>query len=509
MSAATATPSSARPFPLSPGAVVGIAVVVGLIIRLICVQVAVKNAYPWDHLDFMSWAQYAEREGPWALYKPESKAPILRSMPNPQTGELIAVPWAAPHACNYPPLSCYVFWAQGKLWRMLAAEQTAALSRFDPRLAQQLGMKRSETVRSRLTDTYAARFVNVAPGIVFDFLLAVGVAGIVATLRRTRFDLIAAIAFAATFLAPPVFLDSAFWGQADSWIAAFMVWTLLLMLREQWILAGIVFGAALLVKPQAILMGPVFVFIAIALPLRHGDWKRMLRIVPMALAAIVTLLVLAAPFSLANDDDDTARGASAVMKPWASDWFKASYSEQIFSKTYQRTTLSAFNFWWFDFLSNSKNPAGQKSDSKWLGVQKNTIGTILLGMAIIAAWVVGWRRGFTRDTWVIVAYLVLLAAFVWPTHVHERYIFYCIPFLIPLAFRNWLWLIPLAALMIVGSAEMTHPSWLDQRNPSAVSRGLAALSVAAFLSSLAIPFIPVGDWGRRDAEPAPEPRTGG
>ena len=60
------------------------------------------------------------------------------------------------------------------------------------------------------------------------------------------------------------------------------------------------------------------------------------------------------------------------------------------------------------------------------------------------------------------AYLITLAAFVLPTGVHERYIYYCIPLAIALAVHNRLWIAPLLALLIVGTAEMLSYKWAGQ-----------------------------------------------
>ena len=78
----------------------------------------------------------------------------------------------------------------------------------------------------------ADALTELEPGAEGTFLYPSGVAAIVSAIQRlstasTTGDRRYAplVAFAVALLAPPIFLDSAFWNQTDSWISAALVWT--------------------------------------------------------------------------------------------------------------------------------------------------------------------------------------------------------------------------------------------------------------------------------------------
>ena len=92
--------------------------------------------------------------------------------------------------------------------------------------------------------------------------------------------------------------------------------------------------------------------------------------------------------------------------------------------------------------------------------------------------------------------LSLLAVFVFATRVHERYIYYALPFLVVIAVTFRAWIPVLAALLLVGTFEMTWFLWLAPANAApdepAQSAGaaawsllLAVLTVASFVYACA------------------------
>src|SRR5262249_48249918 len=117
---------------------------------------------------------------------------------------------------NYPPFSAFVFWAKGMLWRALDrdARTVPAPAVLRPLLE---GEGLPTTLELRTVDTRLARAVDAAPSLVFEILLALGVARLA---RRLGAD--GALAFVLVFAAPAVVLDAALWGQSDAWIAAML-----------------------------------------------------------------------------------------------------------------------------------------------------------------------------------------------------------------------------------------------------------------------------------------------
>ncbi|MDD3429369.1 MAG: glycosyltransferase 87 family protein, partial [Oscillospiraceae bacterium] len=93
--------------------------------------------------------------------------------------------------------------------------------------------------------------------VVFDFLLAVGVASCVYAVYPKRF-LLASAGFVAAILLPTGILNSAMWAQCDSVYITFIVWALWAVLKDKPLLAGILLGFSFAFKLQAVLALPFF-----------------------------------------------------------------------------------------------------------------------------------------------------------------------------------------------------------------------------------------------------------
>jgi Gpi18-like mannosyltransferase len=95
--------------------------------------------------------------------------------------------------------------------------------------------------------------------IVFDFVLAFGVAKVVYAIRPTRY--LSYAAFFATLFLPTVFLNSALWGQCDAIYVSFMVWALYFGLKDRQKMSWLLFGVAFAFKLQAIFFLPFMVML--------------------------------------------------------------------------------------------------------------------------------------------------------------------------------------------------------------------------------------------------------
>ncbi len=473
---------------------VGALVVAGLVARLIAILAAPQTSYLPDHKSIMGWSEYAWRHGPWAIYdKPAGDVVLVRRV-DPRSGQTADVPERDPFSCNYPPLSGYVFAIQGAVWQMLdhdvkalpIPEETALRAGLDP------------SQRYRVIDTRASRLAGAVGGVAFDFVLACGVAALVRTLSSARRRWREILAFGIVLLAPPIFLDSAFWTQVDSWITCLLVWCLVMLMRRRWLLAGVLYGAALMTKPQAILFGPVYVYVFFALRfMQGGTWRQALQLWKTAVMALVVAAIIALPVMLHD-------GASPTNQDGVFRWFKRSYTGTIGAERFKRSTFSALNIWWLDMLTHGPPPREREAYREWqeraygvdqtvLGLRRDRLGLLLLSVGILTTWA-GCARKYrwSADSWPVVVYLTLFAAFFLPTAAHERYIYYCIPPVIALAVHSWVWIFPAAVLVLVGTFEMTQFLWMraihdpDVRIRSAL---LALLVVAAFVYSL-IALIP-------------------
>ena len=475
--------------------IVIVAIFFALTARGICIGVAPLNAYVRDHISNMGWGTYGVEHGPWNMYDMPANQPLIVLTRDPRAGHPRNRIDLNPHALNYPPLGAYLYWIQGLLWHSLD-HQTVTLHP-SPQLAREYGL--TGPVTSRVIDTPVSRFCDAFPGVVFDFLLAWGAAALVRELlRQRRNPILEALAFAIVLLAPPIFLDSAYWNQADSWIACWLTWCVVFLMRGWLVRAGVIFGLALMTKPQAVLFGPVLAYVFFALRFEAGGtWRKALALWKWAAAALLVVMLIALPFMIADGRDE--RNPAGAWR-----WFKRSYLGTIGGDQYSRTTLNAFNVWWLDMLAQGPLPRAESHqrdffqrllsvDETRLGIKKETAGKAMLAAAIVLAWLLCARRWrWDRPSWPVCAFLVTLAAFTLPTSVHERYIYYCLPFLIALVMYEKRWAPPLLALLLVATFEMTSYDWASIRNLygddgfTRLSSGLlAVLTVTSLLYSYA------------------------
>ena len=102
---------------------------------------------------------------------------------------------------------------------------------------------------------YQYKFLSI----VFDFLLAFLVSGIVRMLTQNRTK--TAIAYMAAVMLPSVVLNSSLWGQCDSIYTAFCILSLLLILKERYTLSIIALGIAFAFKLQAVFFLPFVLYV--------------------------------------------------------------------------------------------------------------------------------------------------------------------------------------------------------------------------------------------------------
>jgi hypothetical protein len=446
----------------------------------------------------MRWSDYAYSAGPTNLYDLPADTFINVNAPPwwlatwfsapGHLGDRFAVtPMPSHSQCNYPPLAIYAFWLQGAAWHAL---EKNVVTQSPASAVAAWFQYTGGPITSRVANTVTARAINSALPIMADLLLALGVAGLSRKLAHPqRRHTLTLWAFGLTLLAPAVFIDSAFWSQTDAWIASGLVWCLLLLVAERYGPAGVVYGATLLLKAQAVIFLPVLALVFLSLAVRptapgHRGLPCLGRFL---LGTVLTVGLLALPFMLA--------GAGGPEHGWLR-WAYRAYVVPI-TTDFPFTTLKAFNVWWLDFTARGQTYEALSAEARLLGLSKDLIGKMLLSAAILLAGVLCVRRWrWTPPGWPAFAALVLLAAFLFPTRVHERYIYYCIPFLIATALTLPRWLPVLAALLLVSTFELTWYLWYAlpdaapwEPAPTPLVKAwtvcLALLSLAGFAYALA------------------------
>ena len=477
----------------------------GLVLRLILCALAPRYGYTWDHLDNIGMGRTAARVGLLNVYSASrSDLAVVKSYvdgpagvasPNPTAGaggsvraELAegeaaaAVPPTAPTSSmsdrsilertavvlpNYPPWAMTLFFAQVRVLDLMIGESPV--------------------------NTFASRLVMGSAPFAFELLTAAGL-----FLLARRLDTSAGLFAAALFwCAPTTAMNSGSWGQVDAFILAPAVFLVLWLIERRFVLAGIALGAAVLLKPQGLILAPIALFglllavFATSRPIVSANAFRVYVAASLKLGGAAAALVVIGtlPWTLAH----------------GADWIARSYVQSYLDLA-PDTTCFAFNVWYLDALRlDDRIVFALDSTARLGGASKDTWGRLLL----IAAGAVGgfacWRLALARSATArssneheveranagvrgtlnvtrngppgvrrgaapiqvslaraltVFACLWLWSVFLLPTRSHERYIVYCVPFLV---LMGVVWRSYRGALMIVlllATAEQSWNLWL-------------------------------------------------
>jgi len=329
--------------PLAVAAIVAVA----LLLRLALVPL--KGFAP-DVAVFDSWARVLAAHGPLAIYGPN------------------VVP-----RVDYTPGYLYVLWVVGLVRAVI-----------DP----------------QFTHPLAFRALLKIPNIVADFEAA----ALGFTIVRRFASPWRAIAVLAVLLVGPVFwIDSAYWGQADTIAAAFVLGAILLRLRDRASLAWLVLALGIIVKPQGAVLVPLF---AVRFFMRGGSAWTVAR-ASLAIAGIAYLVTL--PFT-------TERSPLGVLG-----FFLGRYVNGVAKAPH--ASEGAFNL--FTILG----PFFTSDSVRFLGIPLHAWSLVLLLSALGAiAWWYARTLQRTNDSatvdraFVYAAALSLAALFFLGTRMHERYL---------------------------------------------------------------------------------------
>jgi Gpi18-like mannosyltransferase len=296
---------------------------------------------------------------------------------------------------NYPPLAAYLYWVLGFVHRMADSQQQP--------------------------DTRLAHVLFATPAVLCDLLLAVAVAR---ALQLLGGAVTPQLGLLLILFCPALIWDSSGWLQTDSLGLLVITGSLLLLAQNRPVSASALCGLGLMVKPQVAWVVPVVAYVA--LKTRSARTLALSALVGAAVVAIVSM-----PFLLSG----------------GLQWFNVAYIEN--ARLYPRLSLNAYNPWWVVSLVRvarvtgptiatgnhpslpllARRGAALNDGSPWLlGVSPRMAGFALLGAALLLV-VIAWYRYSRahRPNVFILTYLIYLAAFLFPTEVHERYIIYALP----------------------------------------------------------------------------------
>lgn len=213
---------------------------------------------------------------------------------------------------------------------------------------------------------------------------------------KKRLPQIQAVFVTAAYLfCPAVIINSARWGQVDSFCLCFLLVSILLLWKKRYIPAALLFGVSIILKPQMLVFVPIYLFKVI----RDKNYK-MLFFAP--LSAVAVILLVAAPFTTGFDYL----------------WLVERYMETM--NYYDYYTVNAYNIFAIFGLNWEAIPEGA------LGMALNVIGPV------IATALTGfiYFKSKREDVLFICPGIIMATAYMFTVKMHERYLFHTLIFIL-------------------------------------------------------------------------------
>ncbi len=195
------------------------------------------------------------------------------------------------------------------------------------------------------------------------------------------------------FLNPVVMLDSAIWGQVESFGLLFTIIAIILIFYKRPVLATVFFTAGTLMKLQNIIYIPIyFVFL-----LRYFDFRTIVR---CFISAGVTFLVINFPFVRSNS-------LNQVL-----------YLMTVNSDYFPWLSLNAHNLWWI--VAGGKGMQITDKITVFGILNAKKVGLILFSSFYLLPTLLTFLRPTARN-FLLSLNIGIFAFFLWTTQSHERY----------------------------------------------------------------------------------------
>ncbi|WP_410513411.1 glycosyltransferase family 39 protein [Paenibacillus sp. BR2-3] len=193
---------------------------------------------------------------------------------------------------------------------------------------------------------------------------------------------------------PAVLINSAAWGQADSFFLIFLLLSIRGAVDKAFVRSAIWFALAVIIKPQALIFTPVLLFAFY----HHRAWKQL---AVGALYGLGLFVMLAAPFFWNNG------GISEIIH-----LYKNTLS------SYPYSSVNAFN------LYALTDPLWSSLDLTWLGITYRIWGFIFILTAVALAALYSFKRDrLNLSKSYFIGMVLIVVVFVLGTKMHERYLF--------------------------------------------------------------------------------------
>ncbi|MBC5825340.1 MAG: phospholipid carrier-dependent glycosyltransferase [Candidatus Eremiobacteraeota bacterium] len=215
--------------------------------------------------------------------------------------------------------------------------------------------------------------------------------------------------FAAAVIAlnPAVWLVSAYWGQADSVAAVFLLWAIYLAVTRRYEWAWAALALAVLIKPQPLVFAPMLA----AWQVRSAVSPRgALRVLVAPLIGLIVAYLGSVAFA--------PHGQPGQVLAWLYDRYHAGMS------VYPFNSVNAFN------LYSVSRDFWQPDNLRILGIPQYVWGTVIFVFLLAALVLRQWRTTGTdrpdadrERSFYTAAFVALLGLFMLTTRMHERYMF--------------------------------------------------------------------------------------
>ncbi|MHC6178714.1 glycosyltransferase family 39 protein [Clostridium sp. JNZ X4-2] len=322
---------------------------------------------------------------------------------------------------DYPPLYIYVLFLIGK---------TASISSVSP---------------------YYTLLLKL-PSIIAD----VATAYLIYKLARKYLPLEISVFLSAFYIFnPAVFIDSALWGQVDSFFTLFVVLAFLLLSEKKTVFSSILFTCSVLMKPQGIIFLPVLLFELV----REKSLKLLLKSIAAALAAALIIII---PFSFNQN----------IL------WIFKLYSNTI--SEYPYASVNGLNFF------NLTGANYEKNSSIFFIFSYKIWGMAAIIAITLFSWII-YAKLKSRTMAFSCALVQISGVFTFSTGMHERYLFpaaaLCILAFIYLKDKRFLTLLLGYTITIYGNIYHVLFGALGRMNSnshSLITDGISLLNIILF-----------------------------
>lgn len=274
-------------------------------------------------------------------------------------------------------------------------------------------------------------------GFVFDICMAFGIYCIIKEITKNKNY--AAAGFATSFFLPIQIVNSAMWGQNDSWFSCMAIWSFAFLMKynsDKPKISDIVFsmifaGWSLAIKAQGIFIMPFYFFLMLYKKIKF----RYILIIPLALlATYVPYYFMGASFT----------------KPFV--WIFNGFS------SYSDLSYHGGNFWeFFSFVTNS--------DTNELTSRIIAIGSYFFFIGALATYLfalLAKKPAITKESLILIATSFAMFTPFFMSKMHERYFYLADVMIFVYAFTNRkrYWLIPIKQ----ASSLFTYSIYMFGRN---------------------------------------------